>query len=97
MLFPILDYAMERTGGARVDERANVFAEGEFEGESMIRAFTLGVNPDRAGGCGFAHCDIVTARPQSWLQQPMPRIASCSDSATADSWQGCADLRRQQA
>ena len=59
-----------------MDGSENVFAEGEFEGESMIRPFTLGVNSDRVGACGFAHCAVVTARLQFWLQQPVPRIAS---------------------
>ena len=67
--------AMETCGGARVDREENSFVMGESVRDSAKLASIICAVNDVAEGCACAHCDVVTARPQSWLQQPVSWMA----------------------
>ncbi|MGC1451778.1 MAG: hypothetical protein WA830_17245 [Candidatus Sulfotelmatobacter sp.] len=52
--------------------------------DSMMRAATLLAQADASDGWGCADCEVVTARQQSWLQQPVLRMVVWSDSVVAE-------------
>jgi len=79
-----------------VDCEADSSADGALRCDSAMRASTFWAENAVVPGSGCAHCDVVKARQQSWLQHLVARIAGCVDSATAESWQRCA-MRMQQA
>lgn len=65
--------AMETCGGARVDWVANSSLTGVAGRDSLARRSMVGTKADFNDGCGCADCDVLTARQQSWLQQPVVR------------------------
>jgi hypothetical protein len=88
--------AIARLGGARVECVAETLVSGGSAGDSGAAFSIVCAKAAAAGDCGLAHCGVVTARQQSWLQQPVVRAAIWVDSVAPESWQRCA-LRIQQA
>jgi hypothetical protein len=78
--------AMEMRGGARVDRDAGESANGVLERDSATLPATSRPNAGTAQGCGLADRDVVTARQQSWLQQPEARTSNPADSEGAEPW-----------
>ena len=83
-------------GGARLDGEVEKCADGAPWRDSATLPSILCANTVELQGCGVAHCDVVAARQQSWLQQPVLWTAERFDSAAARRWHWCV-LRMQQA
>jgi hypothetical protein len=62
---------METCGGARVDWVAKRSLTGVAGRDSLAWTSMLGTRADFSDGCGCADCDVLTARQQSWPQQPV--------------------------
>src|SRR5271167_1241155 len=86
----------QQAGGARVDGDGESLTAGVSGCNSATCASTFCAKIAVVRGWGCAHCAVVRARQQSWLQHPRARTEGCEESTNAESWQWCA-MRRQQA
>ena len=87
---------METCGGALVDCDERRFVGRVFTGNSTTRAWIFWETKGDSEACGFADRDVVTARQQSWLQQPVVWMERWSVSEP-EPWHWWGALRRQQA
>jgi hypothetical protein len=87
---------METCGGALVDCDEERSVGRMFTGNSTTRASIFWEMKGDSELCGFADRDVVTARQQSWLQQPVVRIAR-SLTSEPEPWHWWGALRIQQA
>jgi hypothetical protein len=88
---------MENCGGARVDWKAETSVTGLSGCDAVFPAETSWMSSVAAQRCGCAHCEVVAARQQSWLQQLVARIEICSDPSGVEPWHWWAAFRTQQA
>jgi hypothetical protein len=88
---------METWGGARVDCDAKTTEAGLRTCDPATSGSTLLATIAVGDGCGCADWRVVTARQQSWLQQPGLPTVRRSDSELAEPWHWWAALRTQQA
>ena len=65
----VTSQAMEIAGGARVERDAKSSQAGVPVDDSARLASTFCEKTGADDGCGYAHWDVATARPQSRLQQ----------------------------
>ena len=86
----------ETCGGALVDCNEKRSVGRVFTGNSTTRASIFWEMKGDSELCGIADRDVVTARQQSWLQQPVLRIAR-SLTSEPEPWHWCGALRIQQA
>src|ERR1700730_16474793 len=83
-------------GGALVNCEEKRSVGRVFTGNSTTRASIFWETNGDSELCGITDRDAVTARQQSWLQQPVLRMERWSASE-ADPWHWWAALRKQQA